>query len=661
MKDNLIKICSLFLLVFVIAASMASLVSCGVQGERGEPGLPGMNGSDGLTPFIAENGNWWIGEIDTGVPASGKNGIDGRDGKDGKDGKDGLDGADGSNGSDGTDGRDGIDGADGKDGLDGKDGVTPQFLYDPATGFIQVSYDNRESWSKLVNINELLVDGKDGITIVACKINDSGELIIEYSDERTENLGKITAEDGKDGTNGITPIISIDKVSLEWNVSYDNGQTWESLGIVSRGNDGINGTDGKNGADGVTPRIKIDALSFEWLVSYDNGLSWEGLGINCKGEPGADGKSPLIRINDGVWEISKNNGTTWESTGVKATGSAGKDGTNGKDGKDGSDGVGIESAELNDEGELIIVLTNGKEFNLGNVKGADGTNGENGKNGVTPLLRINTDTDMWEVSYDSGLSWQSVGMTAGGAGEGGESSLPVYVIPRIRINALSGEWEISYDEGLNWQGLGMSAAGTPGKDGAPGKDGSDGKDGKDGRGIAKLEIKGGHLFVTYTDSDIPVDLGQVVADAEGGAISGSVETDVYTDALAFYPLNGGEEYGVKIGNAIYLDTIVIPSTYNGKPVTTILPKAFQTDQGSNEVLKTVIIPSSVTKICECAFENCNALSSILIPASVKEIENYAFGGMITTVMFEIAESDIPDGQQWTVEYLGCKEILWESK
>ena len=28
------------------------------------------NGKDGLTPFIGENGNWWIGEKDTGVKAA---------------------------------------------------------------------------------------------------------------------------------------------------------------------------------------------------------------------------------------------------------------------------------------------------------------------------------------------------------------------------------------------------------------------------------------------------------------------------------------------------------------------------------------------------------------------------------------------------------------
>ena len=48
--------------------------------------------SDGKTPYIGDNGNWWIGETDTGVPATGPAGQDGKDGEDGKDGSDGSDG-----------------------------------------------------------------------------------------------------------------------------------------------------------------------------------------------------------------------------------------------------------------------------------------------------------------------------------------------------------------------------------------------------------------------------------------------------------------------------------------------------------------------------------------------------------------------------------------
>ena len=41
----------------------------GAAGKDGTDGKDGENGKDGLTPFIGENGNWWIGDTDTGVKA----------------------------------------------------------------------------------------------------------------------------------------------------------------------------------------------------------------------------------------------------------------------------------------------------------------------------------------------------------------------------------------------------------------------------------------------------------------------------------------------------------------------------------------------------------------------------------------------------------------
>lgn len=38
----------------------------GSTGARGEKGEAGENGADGQTPYIGENGNWWIGDTDTG-------------------------------------------------------------------------------------------------------------------------------------------------------------------------------------------------------------------------------------------------------------------------------------------------------------------------------------------------------------------------------------------------------------------------------------------------------------------------------------------------------------------------------------------------------------------------------------------------------------------
>ena len=44
----------------------------GEKGEKGEKGDKGDKGDQGLTPYIGTNGNWWIGENDTGVSANHK-------------------------------------------------------------------------------------------------------------------------------------------------------------------------------------------------------------------------------------------------------------------------------------------------------------------------------------------------------------------------------------------------------------------------------------------------------------------------------------------------------------------------------------------------------------------------------------------------------------
>ena len=74
----------------------------GKDGVNGTNGKDGKDGADGKTPYIGANGNWWIGETDTGVKAAGK---------------DGTNGVDGTNGTNGTNGKDGDKGEDGRNGL----------------------------------------------------------------------------------------------------------------------------------------------------------------------------------------------------------------------------------------------------------------------------------------------------------------------------------------------------------------------------------------------------------------------------------------------------------------------------------------------------------------------------------------------------------------
>ena len=103
--------------------------------------IAGKNGKDGLTPNIGYNGNWWIGNVDTGVPAIGK------DGTDGKDGKDGISPHIGENGNWWVGNIDTGIAAKGESGSKGEDGITPQLRI--VDGYWEVSYDNGENWISL--------------------------------------------------------------------------------------------------------------------------------------------------------------------------------------------------------------------------------------------------------------------------------------------------------------------------------------------------------------------------------------------------------------------------------------------------------------------------------------------------------------------------------
>ena len=73
-----------------------------LKGLDGKDGTDGATGKDGKTPFIGENGNWWIGETDTGVKAAGVDGEKGDKGDPGEKGEKGDKGDKGDKGQNGS-------------------------------------------------------------------------------------------------------------------------------------------------------------------------------------------------------------------------------------------------------------------------------------------------------------------------------------------------------------------------------------------------------------------------------------------------------------------------------------------------------------------------------------------------------------------------------
>lgn len=86
-----------------------------------------------------------------------------------------------------------------------------------------------------------------------------------------------------------------------------------------------------------------------------------------------------------------------------------------------------------------------------------------------------------------------------------------------------------------------------------------------------------------------------------------------------------------IGTCTDID-IIIPSTYNGKPVTSIGSYAFM----SSKNIESITIPSTVKIIGAHAFSFSKKLKIVTISSSVTSIDTYAFSGCssLTTVTFE---------------------------
>lgn len=112
-----------------------------------------------------------------------------------------------------------------------------------------------------------------------------------------------------------------------------------------------------------------------------------------------------------------------------------------------------------------------------------------GADGVTPQLRINSETNFWEVSYDNGATWVSMDVKATGAnGADGKDGVngtdgadgKDAVAPQVQINSATNYWEVSYDNGVTWTSLEVKATGANGADGKDGKDGANGTNGANG-------------------------------------------------------------------------------------------------------------------------------------------------------------------------------------
>ena len=309
----------------------------------GTDGKDGEKGENGETPYIGENGNWWIGETDTGVKAVG---TDGKDGTNGTNGADGLTPSIGENGNwwiGATDTGVKAAGTDGTNGTNGADGLTPSIG------------ENGNWWIGTTDtgVKAAATDGADG-------------------------------KDGADGTNGVdgrTPQLKIGDDNL-WYVSYDNGQNWESLNVKAtgemgatgaKGEQGIQGVQGEKGDKGDQGEQGIQGVQGEKGDKGDQGE--QGIqGVQGeKGDKGDQGEQGIQGVQGekgdaGADGASGQNGTNGINGKNGVNGQDGQNGQDGKDGQDGAAGRGIDNAMIDNDGYLILTMTDGTTINAGLVR-----------------------------------------------------------------------------------------------------------------------------------------------------------------------------------------------------------------------------------------------------------------------------------------------------
>lgn len=295
------KILKMFLLLCILTSCSNNSPYIGDNGnwyiDGNDMGIK-AEGKDGQTPSITigDNGNWFINGVDTNIKAQGEKGETGPIGATGENGPQGPSGEKGEQGPAGENGN----------GILNITLTSSNDLIDTYT----ISYTNGTfSTFNVVNGN----DGLNGITPLFKVENDC--LLVSYDNgEYYKNLGNIKGLTGEKGNDGITPLFKVENDCLL--VSYDNGEYYKNLG-------NIKGTSGEKGDDGITPLLKINSKSNEWEVSYDNGSSWTSLNVKATGE---NGQTPKISIGEnGNWFINN------IDSGMLALGQKGETGSSIKD------------------------------------------------------------------------------------------------------------------------------------------------------------------------------------------------------------------------------------------------------------------------------------------------------------------------------------------
>ena len=356
---------------------------------------------------------------------------------------------------------------------------------------------------------------------------------------------------------------------------------------------GQNGAKGENGKDAITPMIGVqqhDDGIYYWTLNGEWLTDPQGNKVKAQGDDGSTGKS--------AYELAVENGYSGSLNEWLAS----LNGTNGNNGKSAYE-LAVENGYRGTQADWLESLkgingSNGKSaYELAVEKGYGGTleewlaslNGTNGNNGKSA----------YELAVENGYrgtmeEWlESLKGAQGQQGATGNNG----ITPKLKIGE-DNYWYVSYDNEVSWISLNVKATGENGKDAES-------------------------IKVTEDDDNVYFELvnGQTITipKAQQSISQNIVFEDEKVREICLNAFDTDED-----GELSYEEAALVPSIgmkFRGSDIKTFNELKYFTN---------------LTIIEESAFNNCTNLTSIKIPENVRYIDEAAFYRCkaLTSVTFE---------------------------
>lgn len=252
------------------------------------------------------------------------------------------------------------------------------------------------------------IQGPEGVGISKLSINESGQLVVTYTDGSSNTVGAVVGpkgDPGEPGTDGVS-IVSVEQTTTSTEssgrnviqVKLSNGNVFEF--VVTNGAKGDTGENGANitvinteKIDGVTTITFSDSTSIQIADGQDGATGPQGekgekgdTGPQGEqGEQGPQGDSIELRISDdGIIQWRPKSSTTGEATYmwsdiISTSDLIGPQGSTGPAGADGASITVISSTKA--DGVTTVVFSDNTEIQISD--GEQGPQGETGPRGET--------------------------------------------------------------------------------------------------------------------------------------------------------------------------------------------------------------------------------------------------------------------------------------